>query len=81
MIEYPKIGKISSIQKLPEEMFYKMGALKNFSKFKRKHLISESLLWLKFQVCGVFLWILQNFQERLFYRTPPRDYFWILTRS
>ena len=55
MIEYPKIGKISSIQKLPEAMFYKMGALKNFSKFKRKHLISESLLWLKFQVCGVFL--------------------------
>ena len=25
---------------------------------------------------GVFLWILQNFQEHLFYRTPPGDCFW-----
>ena len=24
---------------------------------------------------GVFLWILRNFEEHLFYRTPPGDYF------
>ena len=27
---------------------------------------------------GVFLWILQNFQEQLFYRTHPDDSFWHL---
>ena len=25
---------------------------------------------------GVFLWILWNFQEHLFYRSPPDDCFW-----
>ena len=25
-----------------------------------------------------FLWILRNFQEHLFYRTPPGDYFWVI---
>ena len=35
---------------------------------------------IKLQVTGVFLWILQNFYEHLFYRTPLDDCFWILRK-
>ena len=64
----------------PEE-FCKKGILRNFAKFTGKNL-SQSLFFnkvaglrfatlLKKDPCtGVFLWILRNFQEHLFYRTP-----------
>ena len=42
------------------EVFFKIGALKNFAKFTGKHCYR-----------GVFLWLLRNFQEHRFYRTPP----------
>ena len=48
-------------------MFYNKGILKNFAKFTAKHLC-QSLFFDK--VPGLSLWILRNFQEHLFYRTP-----------
>ena len=71
-------------------MFYKIGVLKTFAIFTRKHLC-WSLFLINFQVfrsaalfekdsnTDVFLWILQNFYEQLFYRTtllaPSGNYF------
>ena len=58
--------------------------LRNFTKFTGKHLrqslffskVAESLLK-RDSGTGVFLWILRNFREHLFYRTPPEDCFTI----
>ena len=36
-------------------------------------------LWKKDSGKGVFLWILQNFQEHFFHRTPLGDCFWTLS--
>ena len=63
-------------------MFFKMGVFKNFVIFRKKHLC-WGLFLTKFQAwrpstslkrnsnTGLFLWILRNFEEQLFYRTPP----------
>ena len=53
---------------------YEKGVLKNFAKFTRKHLCRS--LVDKDSDEGVFLSILRNFEEYLFYITPPRDCFW-----
>ena len=45
----------------------KRHALKNFAKFSGKHLWDSGT--------GVFLWLLRNFEEHLFYRIPLKDYF------
>ena len=64
----------------------KKVALKNFAKFTRKHLCQSlffnkvagwkpaTLLKKDFGI-GVFLWILRNFLEHLFYRTPLENCF------
>ena len=71
------------IQKKPPKVLYEKGVVKNFTNFTGKHLC-QSLFFKKFlrnsflrvsllkKVSGtsIFLWILWNFQERLFYRTP-----------
>ena len=59
----------------------KKGILKNFAKFTGKHLC-KSLFFNKLYSkrdpgTGVFLWILRNFLEHLFYRTSPGDCFCI----
>ena len=66
----------------------KKGVLINFSKFTGKHLCQRSLFNKAFikvieatllkrdPGTGVFLWILQNFKEQLFSRTPPDECFW-----
>ena len=64
------------------ERFYKKGVLGNFGKFTGKHLCLRLFFYkvaglacnfFKKRVSGtcVFLWILRNFQEHLFYRTNP----------
>ena len=64
----------------------KKGVLRNFAKFTGKHQC-QSLFLIKLkasdlQLClkrdsgtGVFLWILQNSEEHLFYGTTPDDCF------
>ena len=63
------------------------GVLGNFAKFTGKHLC-QILFLIRLQAWGlqlylkrssgtdVFLWILRDFQEHLFYRTPPGQWFW-----
>ena len=64
----------------------KKDVLKNFAKLTGKRLC-QSLFFNKVAVLrpatgtGVFLWILRNFQEQVFYRAPPGDCFWFLTHS
>ena len=58
------------IQKQPLEVFYNKRVLNNFTKFTGKNLC-QSLFFNK--VAG--LRILWNFQEHVFHRTPPDDYF------
>ena len=64
------------------KIFCKKGALKNFAKFTRKHLcrnlffnkdagLRPAFLFKRDSDTGVFLWILRNFQEHIFYWTPP----------
>ena len=56
----------------------KNGVLRNFARFTGKHLCQVSfLIKLQAESCGtgVFLWILRNFLEHLFYRTPRDDCF------
>ena len=53
--------------------------LRNFAKFIGKHLrqASDLQLYLKRDSgTGVFEWVLRNFYEHLFYRTPLGDCFW-----
>ena len=62
--------------------------LKNFAIFAGKHLC-RSVFLIKLQAfksttllkrdsnTGVFLWILRNFQEHLFYKTSANDFFWM----
>ena len=68
-------------QKQPFTDVFEIGAPKNFATFTEKHLcwslfLTKLLAWgpatlLKTDCnTGVFLWILQKFQEKLFYRTP-----------
>ena len=69
-------------------VLYKKGVLENFAKFTGKHLHQGLVLnkvsgqlqvlasnFIKKRDSGteVFLWILQNFSEHLFNRTPPGD--------
>ena len=68
------------------DVFCEKSVLRNFAKFTGKHLC-QSLFLIKLQPwglqlylirdsgTGVFLWILQNFSEQLFRRTPPDDCF------
>ena len=60
----------------------KKGVLRNFAKFTGKHLCQRLFCnslqpYLKI-VSGtdVLLWILRNFWEHFFYRTPPDNCFW-----
>ena len=65
----------------------KKAVLRNFAKFTGKHLC-QSLFLKKVAILrpatflkrdpgtGVFLWILRNFLEHLFHRTPLDDCFW-----
>ena len=67
-------------------MFYKIGVLKKFAKFKAKHL-RRSLFLIKLQVSMLqhcskkrlrhkcFLMNSVRYLRRLFCRTPPGDYF------
>ena len=67
-------------------VFFKIDAMKNFAILTGKHLC-WSLILIKFQTwrpesllkkdfnIGVFLWILQNFQEQLFY---VEHHWWLL---
>ena len=82
----------SDVQKQPPEVFYKKDPLKNFGKFTGKHLCQSLFfnkvpglglqLYLKrHSGTGVFLEILRNFPENLFYRTSLEDYFWMLSHS
>ena len=63
------IGKSSQRRCSIEE-----GVLKNLKKFTGKHLC-QSLK--RDSGTGILLWILLNFLEHLFYRTPPDDCFCI----
>ena len=55
-------------------VLYKKSAFKISSKFTGKHLC-QSFFFREDSGTSVFLWILWNFQEYLFYRTAPNDYF------
>ena len=65
----------------------KKAVLKNFAKFTRKHLclglflnkvasLKPATFLKKKLYAGAFPLILRNFQEHLFYRTPPGNCFW-----
>ena len=63
------------------KVFYEKGVLRNFTKFTGKHLSQRPAALLKrHSGTGVFLWILRNFLDHLFYRTPLDDCFWKLKR-
>ena len=49
------------------------SVLINFTKFTGKHLCQSPFFNKKDSGTGVFLWILWNFYEHLFHRTPPDD--------
>ena len=53
------------------------GGLRNFAKFTGKHL-RQSHCFKKDSGPGVFLWILENFSDHIFYRTRHSDCFSIL---
>ena len=59
------------------QMFFKIRVLKNVAIFTGKHLCWSLFLMTskKNYNTGVFLWILRNFKEYLFYRTPRDDCF------
>ena len=56
-------------------MLCKKGILENFTKFTGKHLCQSpeacNFFYKRHSGTGVFLWILRNVQEHLFYRTLP----------
>ena len=52
------------------EVLRKKGVLRKFLKFTGKHLCQSLFCQSLFSGTRVFLWILWNFQEHLFYRTP-----------
>ena len=72
-------------------MFFKIGVLKNFAIFTRKHLC-WSLFLTKLQTCGpatelksnsstgIFLRLLQNLKEHLFCKTSANGCFWNLMK-
>ena len=82
LMEKPKKSLFTeNSQKQPSEVFCKKGVLANFAKFLRKFL-RQSLFfnkvagyWKRDSGTDVFLWILRNFEEHVFYRTPPSDCF------
>ena len=66
------------------KLFFKKDVFKNFAKFTGNYLcgsvvlmkqVSSLQLYQRHSATDVFLWILGNFQEHLFYRTLPGDYF------
>ena len=68
------------------QMFFKIGVLKNFAIFAGKHLCwscflmklqawRSAILFKRDSNTGVFLWILQNFQEQLFWRASTNGCF------
>ena len=64
------------LEKQPPKMFYKIVVLKIFAKFTgntcaRVSFFKKRLYWKRYPGTGVFLLILQNFQEHPFYGTPP----------
>ena len=61
-------------QKEPPEMFCKKKVFLDFHKIHRK----TPLLLQRDSDTGVFLWILQNFKEILFYRTIQGDCLYII---
>ena len=73
-------------------MIYKKAALKNFAIFTGKHLCwsffiiklqafsTTILLERDSNTAGVFLWILRNFKDNLFWRTSANDCFWEFMR-
>ena len=71
-------------QKQPPEVFHKKAVLKNFATFTGKHLC-WSLFLIKLEAfrsdskrdsnIGLFLWILQNFEEHLFWRISANGCF------
>ena len=59
-------------------MFYEKRRYSKFRKIQRKTSVPEAFFyksWKRDSGTGVFLWILQNIQEHLFYRTPLDDSF------
>ena len=77
---------LSVSQKQPPEVLYKKDVLKNFAVFTEKHLYM-SLFLIKLKAfstaalskwdsnTSVFLWILRNFEEHLFWETTVNGYF------
>ena len=75
---------LTSVHKQPFEVFFKIDVLKYFAVLAEKHLRS-GLFLIKFQTfrsasflrrdcsTGVFLWILRDFSEQLFFWTPLLD--------
>ena len=77
------------LQKHHRRCSVREGALENFEKFTRKHFCQSLFLnkvafglqlYLRDPDPGVFLRILRNFKEHLFYRTPLDDCFCTLPR-
>ena len=73
-------------QKKPPKVFYKKAVLKNFAIFTGKRLCwslfliklqdsSPAFLLKRDSNTGLFLWILRNFKEHLFWRTSANRYF------
>ena len=65
--------------------FFKIGVLKNFSQFTRKHLCRSFFSISQYPAAFLirdsdidgFLWILRNYQEHHFYKPPWDSYFCI----
>ena len=57
-------------------MFYKKKLFLNFFEYSLENTCAGVSLFLRDSNTGVFLWVLRNFQERLFWRTSTNDCFW-----
>ena len=70
-----KVVSFSLFRSSFSQMFFKIGVLKNFAIITGNHpcwrlFLIKLQVW-RYSNTGVFLWILWNFLEKLFYKTPP----------
>ena len=89
-VKYFKMAEISKTSR--SDVFREKISLTNFAKFARKQLyqsliFNKAVGWVlplyktRDTGTGVFLWILRNVYDYLFYRTVPDDCLWIAKPS
>ena len=81
------MSKFKNKEHPPPKLFCRKGAIRNFAKFTGKHLcqclflnkvaaLRSATLLKRGSVTGVFLWILQNFEENHFLQNNFSGCFW-----